>query len=160
MTEEWLTYRQAGDRLQMSPEAVRQRARRLGWRHMRGNDGRALILVPPDVVAEHATVQSGVHRPDKRPDEGAVETALNILRDQLERMQKAAEDERQQHVAERTRLLDDLEAARVAHQAEIEAERTRSAEDAAWYRGEIERMQAKLDEFETRTWWQRLWRRG
>jgi hypothetical protein len=48
MAEQWLTYQQAGDALGMSAEAVRQRARRLGWRTQPGNEGRTLVLVPDD----------------------------------------------------------------------------------------------------------------
>src|SRR5277367_6054205 len=44
----WLTYAQASERLGLSPEAVRHRARRAGWRTMPGNDGRTLVLVPDD----------------------------------------------------------------------------------------------------------------
>jgi hypothetical protein len=42
----WLTYAQAGERLGMSAEAIRSRARRAGWRTMPGNDGKALVLIP------------------------------------------------------------------------------------------------------------------
>lgn len=49
MAERWLTYQQAGDALGMTAEAVRQRARRLGWRTQPGNEGRALVLVPDGV---------------------------------------------------------------------------------------------------------------
>ena len=35
----WLTYAQAAERLGLSPEAVRHRARRSGWRTQPGNDG-------------------------------------------------------------------------------------------------------------------------
>jgi outer membrane receptor for ferrienterochelin and colicin len=42
----WLSYTEAGERLGMSAEAVRTKARRAGWRGMPGNDGRTLVLVP------------------------------------------------------------------------------------------------------------------
>ncbi len=71
MAEQWLTYQQAGALLGMTAEAARQRARRLKWRTQPGNDGKALVLVPPD--------QSGV-RPRVRP---AVQPAA-ILRDELD----------------------------------------------------------------------------
>ena len=35
----WLSYTEAGERLGMSAEAVRTKARRAGWRRMPGNDG-------------------------------------------------------------------------------------------------------------------------
>jgi hypothetical protein len=45
---EWLTYRQAGERLGVSPEAVRSLARRRGWSRQTPNDigGVARVLLP------------------------------------------------------------------------------------------------------------------
>jgi hypothetical protein len=45
-----LTYAQAGERLGMSAEAIRSRARRAGWRTMPDNDGKALVLIPDDAT--------------------------------------------------------------------------------------------------------------
>jgi len=45
MEPEWLTYAEVADRLGVTPEAARSRAKRLGWRRQTGNDGRALVLV-------------------------------------------------------------------------------------------------------------------
>jgi hypothetical protein len=47
---EWCTYEQAGERLRVSPAAVRARALRGGWRRMGGNDGKARVLLTQDVV--------------------------------------------------------------------------------------------------------------
>ena len=63
MAETWLTYAQAGERFSTSAEAVRLRARRLGWRTQPGNDGRTLVAVPDDVDVQprpRPPVQSGV----------------------------------------------------------------------------------------------------
>jgi hypothetical protein len=45
MEPEWLSYQVVADRLGITPEAARSRAKRLGWRRQTGNDGRALVLV-------------------------------------------------------------------------------------------------------------------
>jgi hypothetical protein len=44
MEPEWLSYQEVADRLGVTPEAARSRAKRLGWRRQMGNDGRALVL--------------------------------------------------------------------------------------------------------------------
>ena len=84
MPEQWLTYQQAGELLGMSSEAARQRARRLGWRHQPGNDGRTLILVPdqPDVPPRvrpgaQTPVQTGV----QTPGQAAEAAEVTVLRD-------------------------------------------------------------------------------
>jgi hypothetical protein len=62
----WLTYAQAGERLGMSAEAVRHRARRSGWRTMPGNDGRTLVMVPAEIEAQ--PVRTSVRAVDRAPD--------------------------------------------------------------------------------------------
>jgi hypothetical protein len=49
-TTEWLTYAEAGERLGVSPEAIRARAIRGHWRRQVGNDGLARIVVPPEML--------------------------------------------------------------------------------------------------------------
>ncbi len=46
MESSWLTYKQAADKLGVSPQAARQKAIRGRWPRTRGNDGQALIQVP------------------------------------------------------------------------------------------------------------------
>jgi hypothetical protein len=43
---QWLTYRQAADKLGVSPQAVRQKAIRGRWPRTKGNDGQARVQVP------------------------------------------------------------------------------------------------------------------
>ena len=55
MEPEWLSYAQVGDRLGITPEAARSRAKRLRWRRQTANDGKTLVLValeprPPGVL--------------------------------------------------------------------------------------------------------------
>ena len=65
----WLTYAQIGERFSMSPEAARQRARRLRWRTQPGNDGRTLVLVP-----DSTAVQPRGRPPDRTTDQPTVQT--------------------------------------------------------------------------------------
>jgi hypothetical protein len=68
MDEEWLTYAEVADRLGVTPEAARSRAKRLCWRRQTGNDGRALVLVAlkprppgdPPVIARSPPGQKAV----------------------------------------------------------------------------------------------------
>jgi chromosome segregation ATPase len=62
---EWCTYEQAGERLRVSPAAVRARALRGGWRRMGGNDGKARVLLTQDIV--RATAEQPRERPRKAP---------------------------------------------------------------------------------------------
>jgi DNA primase len=43
---QWLTYRQAADKLGVSPQAVRQKSIRGRWPRTKGNDGQARVQVP------------------------------------------------------------------------------------------------------------------
>src|SRR5215212_3974513 len=61
MVEEWFTYSELGERLNISPEAVRQKAIRHRWPRRTANDGRAQVRVDlQDVVAT---------MPQRRPKE-------------------------------------------------------------------------------------------
>ena len=74
MTEVWLTYAQAGERFGLTSNAMRMRARRLGWRSQPGNEGRTLILVPDDTTIE----------PRSRSPEGSPERATERSAEQSE----------------------------------------------------------------------------
>jgi hypothetical protein len=73
MAERWLTYQEAGEVLGMSAEAARQRARRLKWRTQRGNDGKALVLVP-EAVAVRPRVRPPVRTAGQTPVQPPVQT--------------------------------------------------------------------------------------
>jgi hypothetical protein len=70
---EWLTYRQAGERLGVSPEAVRSLARRRGWSRQTPNEigGVARVLLPTDADRRSRPGETdGVTGDDRRlPDE-------------------------------------------------------------------------------------------
>jgi hypothetical protein len=42
----WLTYKQAADKLGVSPQAVRQKAIRGRWPRTKGDDGQARVQLP------------------------------------------------------------------------------------------------------------------
>src|SRR5688572_15960771 len=83
MPDQWLTYTDAAAALRMTPESVRQRARREHWRKQLGNDGRALILVPADtdrIPAGDTDGEAPASRPVKRPEP---DPALAVLQARL-----------------------------------------------------------------------------
>jgi len=93
----WMTYAQAGERLGLTPEAVRKRANRQRWRRMAGNDGKTLLLVPgqPD---GRPTVHPG-GRPTARPSEGSealalLQQAITMLGEQLQAERARSDNER------------------------------------------------------------------
>jgi hypothetical protein len=116
-----LTYAQAGERLGLSPEAARHRARRAGWRTMPGNDGRTLILVPNDVEPVRTPVRASVHTPAQAEDGAATDRA----HDRAERaFITSLEALRTAHAGEVARLnarIDALLHAGEGHRAEIVA---------------------------------------
>ena len=113
----WLTYAQAGERFGLSAEAVRLRARRLGWRTQPGNDGRTLVLVPDD-----ADVQ-----PRPRPPEQPAEQppGLDAVHGALQREYERADR------AERTADLERQRADQAEKRAELERDRADRAETRA-----------------------------
>ena len=161
--EQWLTYQQAAKLFGVSSEAIRQRTRRLGWRSQRGNDGKTLVLVPAD-----ATVQPRVRLPVQTDSQPSVQTpvqpaeiealsaAVNTLRDQLNKAQAMLEQDRRQHLAERTRLADELQTERARHRDDIQAEKARHATDTNWHRAEIDLLQKQLTQLHAQPWWRRI----
>jgi len=77
----WLTYTEAAERLNLSAEAVRQRARRQSWRKQSGNDGRALVYVPLDIEAEQPPEHTA-ERPDTGGQPSGVQPAVQTATDQ------------------------------------------------------------------------------
>src|SRR3712207_2975802 len=83
MDGKWLSYADAAAALGMTPESVRQRARREHWRKQLGNDGKALILVPADtdrIPAGDTDSEAPATRPVKRLEPDA---AVAILQTKL-----------------------------------------------------------------------------
>ena len=63
MTGEWFTYSQAAELLNVSPEAVRQRAMRGRWQRTIGNDKRTRVRLPDDWKE---LVPTPYNRPNRR----------------------------------------------------------------------------------------------
>src|SRR5271166_1567196 len=64
----WLTYAEAGDRLGVSPEAVRAKAARKRWRRQIGNDGLARVWLPDEErTASDRQVTTRARKPGEPP---------------------------------------------------------------------------------------------
>ena len=66
----WFTYAEAGDRLGISPEAVRAKAARKRWRRQLGNDGLARIMIPDDLPVNGRAHDHGDHPATPRSSPG------------------------------------------------------------------------------------------
>lgn len=161
--ERWLTYRQAGDLLRITPEAARHRSRRFHWPTRKDQLGKALIQVPLDEAARtgtdqplNARLENGFVLDDTRmvkdATRGHFERPLNeltnLLKDQLAKAEAAREQDREAHRAELARVEAMLAKAEMA----AKAERERHAGEIAWHRAELERLNTLL----ARPWWRRI----
>jgi hypothetical protein len=94
-----LTYVELGERLSVTPDTARMRAKRRGWRVEHGNDGRARVRVPSVDVPGHPPEQ-GPERSRRHPDGLNVQDLLAELRE----MQADAADARQEAAVALARL--------------------------------------------------------
>lgn len=162
MALEWFTYAALGERLGISPEAVRQRAIRHEWTKRTGNDGRAEVRVdveeliaaqppapPPKPQADHPSDTGPT--PDRDPvvhpaDTSAVDALVASLREMVERADAQAERERERAADERVRAdrERDRADAMAAEVVKLQADTSRhvaSVEcDVAQLRGVLEEM--------------------
>ena len=92
---EWLTYAQAGARFGVSPDALRMRAHRLGWRTQPGNDGRTLVQVPDDAEVSpraRSPERSSEHAPEHAAERATlIASALAALEDAVATLRERAE---------------------------------------------------------------------
>jgi hypothetical protein len=104
MNDRWLNYADAAKALGMTPESVRQRARREGWRRQIGNDGRALVLVPVD-TARNTAGDAAVSRPVIRPerDTAMLRARLQEIESRAAELRSDIERERAERLQERDR---------------------------------------------------------
>lgn len=139
MAEEWFTYRELGQRLNISPEAVRQKAIRHRWPRRTANDGRTQVRVDlQDVVASMPQRRGKVSAdtrptpdqpqveplPDARAIE-ALESHIATLKDMVAKAEVLAGQYHDRAHRERQRL--EAERARAdAERAKAEAERDRA----------------------------------
>jgi hypothetical protein len=66
MEGEWFTYADAAERLNTTPEAVRQKAIRGRWQRTIGNDKRALVRLPDGWSNPVRTPSGRPNKPDVR----------------------------------------------------------------------------------------------
>jgi hypothetical protein len=150
---EWLTYAQVGERLGLSAEAARHRARRLRWRTQPGNDGKTLVLLPGDV--EPARPRPPVRTGDRAPVHTHVQPAeIARLAGLLERADARADaaqvradaaDERADRAQART---DAAETRADRAEATVMAERTRADQAEAALGAERARANTLRDKIE------------
>ena len=124
MPDTWHTWAEAGERFGLSPDAIRMRARRLGWRTTPGNDGRTRVLVPED-----AEVQPRARAPEASPDRASEQRSefgrlLDLLSTAEERTERA---ENRANIAERRADL----AEQRADQAQVRADAAQARADQA-----------------------------
>jgi hypothetical protein len=149
----WLTWQQAGDKFGLSPDAVRMRARRLGWRTQPGNAGRTLVEVPED-----AEVKPRERTSERAPEASAEhETMFARLTELLTVADARAEradlraDRAEQRAEQAEQRADAANTDRRAAEAREEAERARAdraEQAAASERTRTEALRDRLDTIE------------
>jgi len=115
---QWLTYKQAADKLGVSPQAVRQKAIRGRWQRAKGNDGQARVQVP-DQPYHVRTVY-------RQASDGALMDALR------------------EHIATLKTDIERLTAELAGERAELAAERARADGATAELKGNIARLEGDL----------------
>lgn len=88
------TYAELGERLGLSADGARTRTKRQGWQVVRGNDGRARVVVPPAELPEQIPVKpvrpAGQH-PVKSGHEPVTPEQLSVLTARAQAAEQAAE---------------------------------------------------------------------
>lgn len=146
MSDEWLTYEQASERLGCTPEAARQKAIRGRWQRTRGNDGKARVRLP-----------DGVRTPSERANGKPVRPPSERVSDKaaLERLTRALEAHIATLQAEIVAERGNVEGLR----AEIATERARALKAIDDYRelvAEHDRRGSELAELKARPWYRRM----
>jgi hypothetical protein len=180
MDGDWLSYREAAERLGSTAEAVRYRALRGKWPRRRGNDGKARIQLPEHPNPVRTPSAQPVRTPSEPSANGVLIKALGehvqTLKEQLAaaeaRIDKQAEDlvaydaayasgltaERAKVEAERAkaeRLIADFAARDAQQVADLAAERARTEKAIAAFAALADRLDALAAE-RARPWWRRL----
>ncbi len=155
----WLTYQQAGDRLGVSPEAVRAKAARKRWRRQLGNDGLARVWLPEEErPAGDRPITGRTHKPGDRPVTPRSPADRSPL---VHALQSHVADLREQLAAAAARIerLETEFAARDAqHAAEIAVEREKAERARAELSIIADRLAAIAEANQrSRSWWP--WRR-
>ena len=149
MADDWFTYAEAADRLNVTPEAVRQKAIRGRWQRTVGNDGRARVRLPdgwPNPVRTPSVRlrTSAVRTPSERASDGQLIKALEAHVETL----------RQQLGAAEARLAA-ADARDAQHAADLAAERALTEKAIAAFSA-VEALLDTLAAERARPWWRRL----
>lgn len=176
MDGKWLSYADAAVALGMTPESVRQRARREHWRKQLGNDGKALILVPADTdripPADTDDIAPAL-RPVKRPEPDTAFAALQARFTEMEaravELRADVERERGERLQERERadrLTDEVAAlarqlARTVQEAStcetiLRDQLAQVREAAALDQARLTSITSEVEALRSRPWWRRL----
>jgi hypothetical protein len=131
----WLTYRELGERLGISPDGARMKAKRNKWTATTDNEGSIRVCVPNSLLANNrANVP-----PRTVPERSGEQTSeIKALQAHIETLKQQVSD----HAAERERLLAQLERQRVDYDVALDAshdETVRARMDAEHIRGELAR---------------------
>jgi len=156
MDAEWLTYREAAERLGSNIEAVRQRAIRCRWPRILGNDKRARVQIPEGVTipvreGNEGAFRDGTDRASRKGNEGAYDRPL------IKALEAHVETLKAQLAAAEARIdkqAEDLVAYDAAYAGGLAAERAkvaaRDAQHAADLAGERERADEAIAAFAAR----------
>lgn len=108
MEHVFLTYDEAADRLGIKPDSVRRRARARKWPRRTGNDGKAQVGIPPDVIGadDPPGAPPGLPTDTKATDTEAAE--LRVENRMLREMTDELRTERDRARAEADELRDML----------------------------------------------------
>jgi hypothetical protein len=145
--ELWLSYPELAERLGISADGARVRAKRAGWPVQTGNDGRAKVRVPVADLPEH-----GPNKPEQGPS--SVADIRRLFAERTAELKAELHEARQQAEQWRT----------AAEQARADAERERGMRTLI--REQLEREVARADRLEAellrlneaarRPWWRKL----
>jgi hypothetical protein len=145
-----MAYAEAGDRLGVSPEAVRAKAARKRWRRQIGNDGLARIMIPGDLAVTTRAHGAGDRSVTLRSPTGrkAVDPALvAALESHIKTLHGENEVLKQQLAA--------ADARDAQHAADLAAERAQTQKAIATFSA-VEQLLDVLAAERAKPWWRRL----
>ena len=106
--ENWLTYDEAAERLQIKPDSVRRRAAARKWARRMGNDGKARVRIPDDAIPPDVRGDvTPARTPDMSEELNGARTEIATLRAELAGVRDRLSDTQ----ADRDRLAGLLERA-------------------------------------------------
>jgi hypothetical protein len=169
-----LTYRELAERLGLSPDSARIKAKRRKWQAIPGNHPSepVRVLVPVEFLnGERTPERKAGERTPSVPPESMGE--INAFRAHVETLKQQLEQQRTDHQAERERLNREVDRAQAELDRlrdELEREREHGRDLAGRLDtahrdrgGEAARLRQEIDAIRTelaRPWWRRLWGSG